>query len=111
MEVKAIAKTVRMSPRKVRLVADEVRGYEFPEAVDILNNMPKKAARIILKLTKSAMANAKGMNPELAEKDVFVKKIFVDAGPSLKRFMPKARGRADKILRRTSNITIVLSDE
>lgn len=111
MEAKAVADGIRMSPRKVRLVANEVRGYDFIEAADILNNMPKKAARAILTLVKSAMANAKVLNPDVQESDLYIKKIYVDAGPTLKRFMPRARGRADRILKRTSVITLVLSDE
>lgn len=111
MEAKAVVNGIRMSPRKVRLVADQVRGHEFIEAVDYLANMPKKAARIILKLSKSAMANAKVLNPDVGEDDLYIKKIYVDAGPTLKRFMPRARGRADRILKRTSTITLVLSDE
>lgn len=111
MEAKAVANGIRMSPRKVRLVADQVRGHEFLEAVDYLGHMPKKAARIILKLTKSAMANAKVLNPDIGENELYIKKIYVDAGPTLKRFMPRARGRADRILKRTSIITLVLSDE
>ncbi|MDH5716342.1 MAG: 50S ribosomal protein L22 [Spirochaetia bacterium] len=111
MDIKASGSHIRMSPQKVRLVADEVRGYDFLEAVDILSNVQKKAGKIILKIVKSAAANAKVFNPDVAEKDLYVKKIFVDAGPVWKRFMPRARGRADRILRRTSKITVVLSDE
>lgn len=111
MEVKSSASQIRMSARKVRLVADEVRGYEFPEASDVLRNMTKKAAGIILKTLRSAMANAKNLNPDAQEEDFFVKKIFVDEGPTWKRFMPRARGSANRIRRRTSSVTIVLSDE
>ncbi|RME93830.1 MAG: 50S ribosomal protein L22 [Candidatus Hydrogenedentota bacterium] len=111
MEAKATANYIRMSARKMRLVVNEVRGYEFPEAVDILKNMPKKAARITLKAIKSAAANAKVMNPDIAEEDLYVKKIYVDEGPTWKRYRPRARGRADRILRRTSKLTVVLSDE
>ncbi len=111
MEVKASANFIPMSPRKVRLVADEVRGYEFPEAVDVLKGIPRKAARILLKNLLSAGANAKVINPDVHEGDLYIKKIYVDAGPTMKRFRPRARGRADRILRRTSKITVVLSDE
>jgi large subunit ribosomal protein L22 len=111
MEAKASSNFIRMSPRKVRLVANEVRGYEFPEAVDILRNMPKKASGIILKAVISAAANAKVISSELDEKQLYVKKIYVDAGPAMKRVMPKARGRADRIIKRTSKLTVVLSDE
>ncbi|MDH4200457.1 MAG: 50S ribosomal protein L22 [Spirochaetia bacterium] len=111
MEAKASANFIRMSPRKVRLVANEVRGYEFPEAVDLLKNIPKKASGIILKTVMSAAANAKVLSTELEEGALYVKKIYVDAGPAWKRVMPKARGRADRIIRRTSRLTVVLSDE
>ena len=111
MEAKALASDVRISPQKARLVANLIRGYEFPEAVDILKNVPKKAARVILKLVKSAAANAKVLNTDLDEQDLFVKKIFVDAGPTWKRMKPRARGSADRIFRRNSQITVVLSDE
>ena len=111
MEPTASANYIQMAPRKMRLVADEVRGFEFPEAIDILKAMPKKAARIILKTVLSAGANAKVLNPEISEGDLFVKKIYVDEGPTMKRFRPRARGRADRILRRTSKLTVVLSDE
>lgn len=111
MEAKATANNIRMSARKVRLVINEVRGYEFPEAVDILKNMPKKAAGIALKAVLSAGANAKVVNPDIVESDLYVKKIYVDEGPTWKRFRPRARGRADRILRRTSRLTVVLSDE
>jgi large subunit ribosomal protein L22 len=111
MEAKSSIAMVRMSARKMRLVANEVRGYELPEAIDFLQNMTKKAARIIGKAVKSAGANAKVLNPELDEKKLFIKKIFVDEGPSLKRLNPRARGRADRILKRTSKLTVVVSDE
>ena len=111
MEAQAVANYIQMSPRKMRLVADEVRGIDFPEAVDILKAMPKKAARVILKNLLSAGANAKVLNPKLNEADLYVKKITVDIGPTMKRFRPRARGRADRILRRMSKVTVVLSDE
>ncbi len=111
MESKATTGIVRMSARKVRLVADEVRGYVFPEAADTLKNMPQAAAGVILKTLKSAAANAKLMSPELDESDLYVKKIFVDAGTSWKRFIARSRGKGDRILRRTCRVTVVLSDE
>ncbi|MCS6984207.1 MAG: 50S ribosomal protein L22 [Leptospiraceae bacterium] len=111
MEAKASAWPVRMSARKMRLVADEVRGYVFPEAVDILRYMPQKGARIILKTLEGAYANARAMNPEINPAELYIKKIFVDGTTSWKRYMPRARGRADRILRRTCRLTVVLSDE
>ncbi|MDH4263299.1 MAG: 50S ribosomal protein L22 [Spirochaetia bacterium] len=111
MEAKASCNFVRVSPRKMRLVANEIRGFEFPEAVDILKNTTKKSSEIILKAVMSAAANAKVLSTELEEAKLYVKKIYVDAGPTMKRVMPKARGRADRIIRRTSRLTVVLSDE
>lgn len=111
MEAKSSIAMVRMSARKMRLVANEVRGYEMPEALDSLKNMNKKAAKIIGKAVKSAGANAKVLNPDLDEAKLFIKKIFVDEGPTLKRLNPRSRGRADRILKRTSKLTVIVSDE
>lgn len=111
MESKASVDQIRMSARKMRLVADEVRGYEYPEAVDILKHIPRKSSRIILKALHSAAANARVLNPSVDESTLYIKKIFVDGGPMMKRFMPRARGRADRIQKKTSKLTIVLSDE
>lgn len=111
MESKASVDQVMMSARKMRLVANEIRGYEYPEAVDILKHIPKKGSRIILKALLSAAANARVLNPSVDDKTLFIKKIFVDGGPLMKRFMPRARGRADRIQKKTAKLTIVLSDE
>jgi large subunit ribosomal protein L22 len=111
MEAKAITKTVRISPFKARSVAREIKGFSLPDAVDVLKIVPRKAAGIILKTLNSAGANAKFINPEVKENDLFIKKITVDDGITLKRFRPRARGRASKIRKRTSQVTIILSDE
>ncbi len=111
MEAKAFADQIRISARKMRLVANEVRGFEVPEAADLLRNFPQKSSGVILKALKSAAANAKVLNPDVEEKDLYIKKIYVDEGISWKRHNPRARGRADRIIRRTSKLTIVLSDE
>lgn len=111
MESKASVDQVRMSARKMRLVANEIRGYEYSEAVDILRHIPRKGSRIILKALQSAAANARVINPSVDERALFIKKIFVDGGPLMKRFMPRARGRADRIQKKTAKLTIVLSDE
>ena len=111
MESTAKGNFVRMSARKVRLVADEIRGYEMIEAIDILKHMKKKASEIILKILYSAGANAKILNPDIDEKELYVKKIYVDEGITMKRFRPRARGRGSRILKRTSKVTVVLSDE
>ena len=111
MEAKAITKSVRISPRKARLVADVIKGEEYTVAVEALNALPNKGADIILKTLKSAGANATNINPEVNEKDLFVKKITVDEGFTLRRFRPRARGRVGRIRKRTSHITVILSDE
>ncbi len=111
MEVRAISKYNRVSASKARLVANEIRGYSFPEAVDVLKAISKKASELILKTLYTAGANAKYKNPDTIEDNLFIKKITVDEGPTMKRYRPRARGRASRIRKRTSNITIVLSDE
>ncbi len=111
MEAKSSLGQIRISPRKMRLVADVIRGYEFVEAVDMLKNVPKNSSTVILKALKSAAANAKIINPDIEEGDLYVKKIFVDQGPLWKRFRARARGRADQVKRRTSQLTIVLADD
>jgi len=111
MEAQAFSKFNRISASKARLVANEVRGEELLYAIEILKAMPQKSARLILKTLYSAGANAKYKEPDIMDKDLYVKKIVVDVGPTMKRFRPRARGRANRIKKRTSSILIVLSDE
>ncbi len=111
MEAQAFSKINRISASKTRLVANEVRGEELLYAIEILKTMPQKSARLILKTLYSAGANAKYIKPDIMDKDLYVKKITVDVGPTMKRFRPRARGRANRIKKRTSSILIVLSDE
>ena len=111
MESRAIAKTLRISPLKARLVANEVRGLTFPEAVDILKCIPRKGSKLILKTLYSAGANAKVINPDVNEKDLYIKKITIDDSIRMKRFQARARGRGTRITKKTSHITVVLSDE
>ena len=111
MESIAISKFNRISPQKARLIANEVRGFSLPEAIDILKAFEQKASNIILKTLYSAGANAKVKSPEINEENIFIKKIVVNEGVTLKRFRARARGRASRIKKRTSNIVIVLSDE
>jgi len=111
MESVAISKYNRISAQKVRLVADEIRGSELPDAIDVLKAIPRKASRLILKTLYSAGANAKYKNPEILEGKLYIKKITVDVAPTLKRFMARARGRGTRIRKRMCNILIVLSDE
>ncbi len=107
-EVTAKLRFLRMGPRKVRLVADMIRGKKVSQALDVLSVLPKRAARPVLKLLNSAVANAKH-NHELKMEDLKISQIYVDGGPVLKRSMPKAHGRATPIRERTSHINLVLS--
>ena len=109
MEAKAIEKFIRISPRKLRYVADVVRNKSVEEAVDILTFTPKKAASILKKAVESAAANATE-NHEMEEDGLFIARIMVNEGPILKRFRPRARGRATRIRKRTSHLTVVVSD-
>ena len=104
---KAIAKHVRISPYKVRIVLDIIRGKGYKEAVAILENTPKAASEPIKKVLMSAGANAEN-NLGLSKDNLFVAECYADQGPTLKRVMPRAQGRAFRILKRTSHITIVL---
>lgn len=109
MEVKAHLRYLRIAPRKVRLVADLIRGKSVKEAEKILNFTIKRSAIPLLKLLKSAVANAKN-NFKLEEEKLFVSKIFVNEGPRLKRIFPRARGRADIRQKKMSHVTIVLDE-
>ncbi|EHQ08409.1 MAG: 50S ribosomal protein L22 [Leptonema illini] len=111
MEAKAVSRFLMISPRKVRLVADEVRGFPVDEALNILQFMPKKGARFLEKAIQSAKANLLNNSTGVKEDRMFVKKVYVDQGPTLKRFRPRARGRAMRRLKKTSNITVVIGDE
>ena len=110
MQAKAVARTVRIAPRKARLVVDLIRGKQVGEAVAILNHTPKAASPIVEKLLKSAIANAEH-NYEMDANNLVVAQVFVDEGPTMKRFRPRAKGRASAINKRTSHITIVLSEK
>ena len=114
MQSKAQAKWIRMSPRKVRRVVNEIRGKSAGEAAIILKFMPQAAAREVEKVLKSAMFNVinheKMAISEAEAGDLKVVEAFADQGPTLKRIQPHARGRAFPILKRTSHITIVLSN-
>ena len=109
-QAKAIARTVRIAPRKVRLVVDLIRGKQVGEAVAILRHTPKAASPVVEKVLKSAVANAEH-NYELDVNNLVVSEIFVDEGPTLKRFRPRAQGRASAINKRTSHITVVVSEK
>ena len=110
MEVKAIAKTVRITPRKVRLVVDLIRGKKVSEAVSILRLTPRGASAEVEKVVKSAVANAVNNN-KMDQSLLYIKKAFVDEGVTMKRYLPRAKGSANTILKRTSHITIVLDEK
>lgn len=110
MEVAAKLRYSRISPQKARLVADQVRGLPVGRALQVLEFSPKKAAQIIKKVLDSAIANAE--HNEGADIDELkVSRIFVDEGPTLKRIRPRAKGRANRIMKRTSHITVTVGDE
>ncbi len=108
-ESRATVKFLRYSARKGRLVADMIRGLPAPRALVVLRDTRKKAAVSILKLLKSALANAEDCN-KLKPEDLYVKTILVDEGPTMKRISPRARGRADRINKRTCQTTIVVAE-
>ena len=110
MEAKAIAKGVRIAPRKARLVIDLVRGKSVTEADEILKNINKESARMIRKVLTSATANATN-NLELDANNLYVKEAYVNEGQTMKRARFGSRGRIDPIKKRTSHITIVVSEK
>lgn len=110
MEAKAVAKYVRMSPRKARLVVDQIRGRKAKEALAILSAFPNHPAKPIYKVLHAAMANAEN-NFEMDRDELYVAKAFIDEGPALKRSRPRARGMASRIRKRTSHITIILKEK
>ena len=109
MEAKAVSKFIRISPQKARLVGDNIRGKPVEDAVNILSYTPKKAARLIKKVLNSALANAE-QNFSLDVDSLYVKQVSIDEGPTLKRIKPRAMGRANRILKRTSHITVILDE-
>ncbi|MFZ5897675.1 MAG: 50S ribosomal protein L22 [Bacillota bacterium] len=109
MEARAVAKYIRLSPRKVREVVDLVRGKKVDEALSILKFVPNRGAQAVAKVIKSAAANAEN-NLEMDRGDLRIVKAVVDQGPTLKRMQPRAYGRANIRRVRTSHITVVVSD-
>ena len=110
MEARAIAKSIRISPRKARLVIDLIRGKDVAEADRILSNLNRDTARIIKKVLTSAVANAEN-NLGLDKSKLFVKTAYVNEGQTMKRFKFGSRGHIDPIKKRTSHVTIVVADE
>ncbi len=109
MEAKAVAKYVRIAPRKVRVVMDLIRGKNVAEAFAILKFTPKVGADAIEKVLKSAVANAEN-NFDMNVDKLFISTAFVDQGPTMKRIHPRSRGQAFKILKRSSHITIAVEE-
>ncbi|MCM6795850.1 50S ribosomal protein L22 [Levilactobacillus brevis] len=106
----ATAKTVRIAARKVRLVIDLIRGKSVAEALAILQFTPRGASPVVAKVLNSAVANAEN-NFDLDRQDLVVSKAYVNEGPTLKRFRPRAKGSASPINKRTSHITVVVSEK
>lgn len=110
MEARAVAKYIRISPAKVRQVVDLIRGKKVSEALAILKFTPNRASLPVAKVVRSAAANAEH-NYEMNEENLFVAAACVDQGPTLKRYRPRAYGRANVIRKRTSHITVVLKEK
>jgi len=109
VEAKAVGRYIRISPYKVRQVVNLIRGKNVDEALAILKFTPKKASLVVEKVLRSAIANAEH-NYNMDRDNLYISKIFVDQGPALKRYKPRAFGRADLIRRRTSHITVVVKE-
>jgi large subunit ribosomal protein L22 len=110
MEIKAAARFVRISPQKVRLVMGQVRGKRVEEALNMLAFAPQRGAGIVKKLIHSAVANAQE-NTSMDVDSLYIAKIYADEGPTLKRWRPRALGRATRIRKRTSHLTVVLDEK
>lgn len=109
MEVKATAKYMRISAQKVRKIVGSIKGKSAEAGINALKFMPQKSAGLVEKILRSAVANA-DQNAKLNVDSLFIKNIIVDEGPTLKRFRARARGRASRILKRTSHITVIVSE-
>ena len=110
MEVRAVSKHIRTSPKKVRLILDIVRGKKVDEALSVLRYMPNPSAKVVAKTIRSAAANAEN-NFQMSTDDLRIVRIYADEGRTLKRFRPRARGRASPLLKRSSHITVVVEEQ
>ncbi len=110
MEVRAFTNNIRISPRKVRIVVDLIRGKDVGEAIAILRHTPKRASKVVEKTLLSAMANAEN-NHDMDVDNLYVSTVFVDAGPTLKRYKARSRGQAFGILKRTSQLTVKVAEK
>ena len=115
MEAKAQARFIRVTPQKARRVVNVIRGKRALDAVDVLRFAPQGAAEPVRKLVESAIANAQYLADQAGERfdaeDLYIQAIYADEGPTMKRIQPRAQGRANRILKRTSHITVVVGDE
>jgi large subunit ribosomal protein L22 len=109
MEARAVSRYLRIAPRKARLVADLIRGKNVDEALMILDYLPKKAARLMTKTLRSVVANAESTQ-RVDVDQLYVRRVTVDGGSTLKRFIPRAHGRATQIRKRTSHLTIIVDE-
>ena len=109
METRAVTRFVRLSPRKVRLVVDQIRGKGVEEALNTLKFVPKRAAELVAKTLRSAVANAEGTQSVDVDR-LYVKRVVVDEGGVWKRLMPRAMGRATRVRRRLSHVTVVVDE-
>jgi large subunit ribosomal protein L22 len=110
METTVKVKHLKQSPTKVRFVLNELRGLKVDNAINMLTNSNKKASVFILKALKSGLSNLENTNNDFDQSNLFISEAFVDGGPTMKRFRPRAMGRASQILKRTSHLTITLSE-
>jgi large subunit ribosomal protein L22 len=110
MEIRAQAKYVRISPQKARIVTRAIKDKKVEEALAALKFIPKKAARLVRRVVASAVANA-NQRPQIDVDTLYIKTVYVDEGPSSKRFMARAMGRVNRITKRTSHITVVLAEK
>lgn len=110
MQAKAHANSIRIAPRKVKLVIDLIRGKQVGEAIAILRHTPKSASPVVEKLLNSAIANAEH-NYQMDVNNLVISEVFVNQGTTMKRFRPRAMGRASRINKRTSHITLVVSEK
>ncbi|MHB1685390.1 MAG: 50S ribosomal protein L22 [Bacilli bacterium] len=110
MESRAVARHIRIAPRKVRLVVDLIRGKSVGEAIAILRNTPKAGSPVVEKVLRSAIANAEH-NYSMDVDQLIVSKVFVDQGTTLKRFHPRSQGRAFSILKHSSHVTVVVAEK
>ena len=110
MEIRAKARFVRISPQKIRLIMGQVRGKKVEEALNLLSFAPQRGARILKKLLDSAVANAQ-QNADTDVDALYIATVYADEGPTLKRWRPRAQGRATRIRKRTSHLTVILGEK